>query len=108
MKAININPIVLIIVNIIAPSMYMFLSGKFIQVFLLVFAAALMALMGRFKRLAIYLLIYGAIMGIYYVTMQIKSIEATGLFLIVLVQCVPCIALASILVSKFRAASVCA
>lgn len=43
-------------------------------------------------------------MGIYYITLNIKGIEFIGLFIIVIIQSVPCIALASILVSKYNSA----
>lgn len=104
MKAIKINPIVIILINVIAPTMYIFLTGKYLQVYLFAFAAVLLVLMGRFKRLAGYLIVYGAMMGIYYVTLNIKGIEFIGLFIIVIIQSVPCIALASILVSKYNSA----
>ena len=104
MKAIKINPVVLIIINIIAPTMYIFLGGMYLQIYLLAFASALLILMGRFKRLAVFLLIYGLMMGIYELTMRVGSMQYLGLFFIILVQSVPCIALASILVSKYNSA----
>ncbi|WP_405375763.1 energy-coupling factor transporter transmembrane component T [Pseudobutyrivibrio sp.] len=104
MKAVKINPIVLIIINIIAPSMYIFMSGKYLQIYLLVFASALFILMGRFKRLAGFWGVYALMMGLYYLTMQSKGTEFLGLFIIVIVQSVPCIALATILVTKYNSA----
>ena len=104
MKAIRINPVVLIIINIIAPTMYIFLSGMYLQVFLLAFTSVLLILMGRFKRLSVFLLIYGLMMGVYKLTMNLGQMKGLGLFFIVLVQSVPCIALASILVSKYNSA----
>ncbi len=104
MKAVKINPIVLIIINIIAPSMYIFMSGKYLQIYLLVFASALFILMGRFKRLAGFWVVYALMMGLYYLTMQSKGTEFLGLFIIVIVQSVPCIALATILVTKYNSA----
>ena len=104
MKAIKINPVVLIIINIIAPTMYIFLSGTYLQIYLLAFVSALLILMGRFKRLAGFLLIYGLMMGIYQLTMNLGQMQSLGLFFIIIVQSVPCIALASILVSKYNSA----
>ena len=104
MKAVKINPIVLIIINIIAPSMYIFMSGKYLQIYLLVFASTLFILMGRFKRLAGFWVVYALMMGLYYLTMQSKGTEFLGLFIIVIVQSVPCIALATILVTKYNSA----
>lgn len=104
MKALKINPIVLIIINIVAPTMYMFVSGKYLQYYLLIFASVLMIIMGRFKRLLSFWIVYGLMMGVYYLTMQNKGTEFLGLFIIVIIQAVPCIALASILVSKYNSA----
>lgn len=104
MKALKINPIVLIIINIVAPTMYIFMSGKYLQYYLLIFASVLMILMGRFKRLLGFWIVYGLMMEVYYLTMQNKGTEFLGLFIIVIIQAVPCIALASILVSKYNSA----
>ena len=104
MKALKINPIVLIIINIVAPTMYICMSGKYLQYYLLIFASVLMIMMGRFKRLLGFWIVYGLMMGVYYLTMQNKGTEFLGLFIIVIIQAVPCIALASILVSKYNSA----
>lgn len=101
MKSLKVNPIVLIIINIIAPSMYIFLSGSYLQVFLLVFAAALMLVMGRFKRVVTLLVIWFMMMGIYRLSIDHENLQSIGLFFIVLAQSVPCIALAVMLISKY-------
>lgn len=104
MKAVKINPIVIILINVIAPTMYIFMSGKYLQYYLLIFASVLMIVMGRFKRLIGFWIVYGLILGAYHLTMQNYTAQFLGLFLIVIVQAVPCIALASILVSKYNSA----
>ena len=104
MKSLKINPVVLILINIIAPSMYIFMSGKYLQVYLFTFVAVLMVLMGRYKRLTAYVAIYLSMMGIYILTMHLGRVQFIGLFIIVMVQSIPCIALASILVSKYNSA----
>ena len=104
MKAVKINPNVLSIINIVAPTVYIFMSGKYLQYYLLIFASVLMIMMGRFKRLLGFWIVYGLMMGVYYLTMQNKGTEFLGLFIIVIIQAVPCIALASILVSKYNSA----
>jgi hypothetical protein len=80
------------------------MSGKYLQYYLLIFASVLMIMMGRFKRLLGFWIVYGLMMGVYYLTMQNKGTEFLGLFIIVIIQAVPCIALASILVSKYNSA----
>ena len=104
MSRIRINPVVLILINVIAPSMYILINGKYLQYFLLAFASFVLILMGRFKRLAGMLAVYGIMMGIYMVTIQDDRAKFIGLFLIVLAQSVPCLVLASVLVSKYNSA----
>ena len=104
MKALKVNPVVLIIINIIAPSMYIFLNGKYLEYFLLTFASVLMILMGRYKRTIGLLVIFFSMTGVYLITIGHDSTKFIGLFLVVLAQSVPCIALASVLVSKYNSA----
>jgi energy-coupling factor transport system permease protein len=104
MKTLRLNPVVLILINIIAPSMYIFISGKYLQVFLLIFASMLLILMGRFKSLIALFIVYFGMMGIYLMTINNEKFKFIGLFLIVLVQSVPCLSLASILVRKYNSA----
>ena len=104
MKALKVNPVVLIIINIIAPSMYIFLNGKYLEYFLLTFASVLMILMGRYKRTIGLLGIFFSMTGVYLITIGYDSTKFIGLFLVVLAQSVPCIALASVLVSKYNSA----
>lgn len=104
MKALKVNPIVLIIINIIAPSMYIFISGKYLQIFLLIFASTLMLVMGRIKRVISLLAIWFAMMGVYWLTIGNDRFKFIGLFFIVIAQSVPCIALAAMLISKYNSA----
>ena len=104
MKALKVNPVVLIIINIIAPSMYIFLNGKYLEYFLLTFASVLMILMGRYKRTIGLLGIFFSMTGVYLITIGHDSTKFIGLFLVVLAQSVPCLALASVLVSKYNSA----
>ncbi len=104
MKALKVNPIVLIIINIIAPSMYIFLSGRYLQIFLLAFAASLFTLMGRYKRVIALFVVYFFMIGVYTVTFRSPDLKYIGLFFIVLAQSVPCISLAAFLISKYTSA----
>ncbi len=104
MKYLKLNPVVLILINIIAPSMYIFLNGKYLQVFLLVFVGTLLILMGKFKSLITFLIVYFGMMGIYYATINIKGLQFIALFFIVLVQSVPCLTLAIVLIRKYNSA----
>ncbi len=104
MKALKINPVVLILINVIAPTMYIFISGKYLQIYLLIFASVLMLLMGRTKRLVCFWAVYAGMMGAYNLLMKSESTMFLGLFIIVIVQSLPCIALATVLVSKYNSA----
>ena len=102
--ALKVNPIVLIIVNVLAPSMYIVLSGKYLQIYLLVFASAIMLLMGRYKGFAALLAVWFGMMGTYWLTIQNDATKFIGLFFIVLAQSVPCIALAAMMIRKYNSA----
>ena len=104
MKALKVNPVVLILINVIAPSMYIFLNGKYLEYFLLIFSSVLLLLMGRYKRMLGLLVVFFSMIGIYLITIDHDATKFWGLFFVVLAQSVPCIALASILVSKYNSA----
>jgi len=103
MKFLKINPITLILINVIAPSMYIFMSGTYLQIFLLIFASAVLLLMGNFKYLIILNAVYFTMIGIYYLTLDTPA-KFIALFLIVLAQSVPCIFLALALVTRYNSA----
>ncbi len=104
MKALKINPIVIILINIIAPTMYIFISGRYLQIYLVSFATCLLVLMGRFKRILALWIVYALMFFGYYFSINVEGLKFVGLFLIVLVQAVPCLALASILITKYNSA----
>ncbi len=104
MSKLRINPVVLILINVIAPSMYIVLNGRYLQYFLLVFASLLLILMKRYKRLVAMFVVYGLMIGIHSVTIMDDRTKFIGLFFIVLAQSVPCLALASVLVTKYNSA----
>ncbi len=49
MPKLQLNPIVLIVINILAPSMYIFLNGSFLKIYLVIFATVLLLAMGCYK-----------------------------------------------------------
>ena len=49
MPKLQVNPIVLIVINILAPSMYIFLNGSFLKIYLVIFATVLLLAMGCYK-----------------------------------------------------------
>lgn len=101
MPKLRLNPIVLIVINILAPSMYIFLNGSFLKIYLIVFAIALLLTMGCFKILLITALIYAMMEGVIILSRFVPSIEAFALFIVVLQQSVPCFGLVAALMKKY-------
>ncbi len=104
MKAFRINPVVLILINVIAPTMYIFISGLYLQLYLLVFATILMILIGQYKKMICFLAVYAGMFGLHRILIMSEKTMFPALFLIVLVQALPCIALACVLISQYNSA----
>lgn len=101
MKFLEVNPIVLVLINIISPTMYIFTKASYLQFFLLGFAACLLILMGSFKRLFVLLGIYGVVYGIFEASMYFGVFNSWTTYLVIVIEFVPCLVLASLLISKY-------
>ncbi len=104
MRNFKLNPIVLIIINILAPSLYIFIDASRLQPFIAVFCGVLLLFLGYYKRFALYILIYAVLYGIYYGTMCIDGLQFIAMFFLVFTQMFPCLILASVLISKYSSA----
>ncbi|MCR4954427.1 MAG: energy-coupling factor transporter transmembrane protein EcfT [Treponema sp.] len=104
MPKLRLNPIVLIVINILAPSMYIFLSGSFLKIYLAVFAAVLLLAMGCYKIFLVTSLIYAMMEGVIILSRVFPAIEPFALFLVVLQQSVPCFGLVAALMKKYTSA----
>ncbi|MCR4938785.1 MAG: energy-coupling factor transporter transmembrane protein EcfT [Treponemataceae bacterium] len=104
MHKITLNPIVLIIVNILAPSMYIFIGGTYLQYFLFAYASVVLISMGCLKNLGIFYLLYGLMEGLIFISRFIPILENFSLFLAVLIQSIPCFALVTVLIGKYNSA----
>lgn len=104
MPKLRLNPIVLIVINILAPSMYIFLNGSFLKIYLIVFATVLLFAMGCYKIFLITALIYAAMEGVIILSRIFPAIEAFALFFVVLQQSVPCFGLVFALIKKYTSA----
>ena len=104
MPKIPLNPIVLIVINILTPSMYIFLNGSFLKIYLIAFATILLLIMGCYKIFLITALIYGIMEGIIFLSRIVPAIEPFALFLVVLQQSVPCFGLVAALMKKYSSA----
>lgn len=104
MPKLKLNPIVLIVINILAPSMYIFLNGSFLKIYLVIFATVLLLAMGCYKIFLITALVYAGIEGIIMLSSIFHPIEPFALFLVVLQQSVPCFGLVFALMKKYSSA----
>ena len=104
MPKIQLNPIVLIVINILAPSMYIFLNGSFLKIYLIAFATILLLAMVYYKIFLVTALVYGIMDGIIILSRFVTAIEAFALFLVVLQQSVPCFGLVAALMKKYSSA----
>ena len=75
MHKVNINPIVLIIINILAPTMYIFLRGTYLQYFLAAFALTVLMLMGCFKIMFAFIGIYAVMQAVIILGIQFSSLS---------------------------------
>lgn len=89
----KLNPIVLIVINILAPSMYIFIDGSFLKIYLVVFAAVLLVLMGCYKIFFMTAMVYAIMEGIVLLSREIPVLKPFAIFLAVLMQSVPCFGL---------------
>ena len=104
MKGLQINPVVLIIINVLAPSMYILISGMYLEIFLLVFACLVILLMGEYKKLFGLLITFTVLIGTYYFTINNEKTSSVAMFFLILSQSVPCLFLAASLISRYTSA----
>ncbi len=104
MNKVNINPIVLIIINILAPTMYIFIQGSYLQYFLAAFALIVLLLMGCFKIIFAFTGIYVAMQTVIILGTYFTPLTFLSLFLVVLIQSVPCFALVFALMKRYTSA----
>ena len=104
MHKVNINPIVLILINILAPTMYIFLRGTYLQYFLATFALILLVFIGCFKIMFAFIGVYAVMQGVIILGMQFSAFSYLSLFFVVLIQTVPCLAMVCALMKRYTSA----
>lgn len=104
MPKLNLNPIVLIVINVLAPTMYIFIQGPVLQYFLFAIATILLLAMGLYKRTLVFLLVYALMQAIVILGYSFSFLQVVSLFFAVLIQTVPCFFLVSVLISKYTSA----
>ncbi len=50
MKVLKVNPVVLILINMLVPTMYIFRHGTYLQAFFMVFCSVLLLVTGNVKK----------------------------------------------------------
>lgn len=104
MKNFKLNPIVLILINVLAPSMYIFIKASYLQPFLAIFCGLLLLLLGYYKKFAFYMISYAALYGLYYACMGLEDMQFLAMFFLVFTQTYPCFMMASVLISRYSSA----
>lgn len=104
MFKLNINPLVLIVINVLSPTMYIFLKGTYLQYFLAVFALMVLIFMGCLKVLLGYLAVYALMQAVIFAGTYFSPVSSFSLFFVVLIQTVPCFVLAAALISRYTSA----
>ncbi|MCR5499935.1 MAG: energy-coupling factor transporter transmembrane protein EcfT [Acetatifactor sp.] len=104
MKNFKLNPIVLILINVLAPSMYIFIKASYLQPFLAIFCGLLLLLLGYYKKFAFYMISYAALYGLYYACMGLEDMQFLAMFFLVFTQTFPCFMMASVLISRYSSA----
>lgn len=101
MKVLKVNPVVLILINMLVPTMYIFRHGKYLQAFFMVFCSVLLLVTGNVKKLVAFLVLYGAIYGICFAGIYIGLLRFLVGFFVIVIQFVPCFMIASIIISRY-------
>lgn len=104
MLKVNINPIVLIVINILAPTMYIFLRGTYLQYFLAAFSLTVLILMGCFKIMFGFIGLYAVMQTIIILGSCSRAFSYLSLFFVVLIQSVPCFAMVFALMKRYTSA----
>lgn len=99
----RINPLVVLMFNLILPVAIMFPGNKYQHIFFLAFAMSTILLSGKYKRGIKFLIVYAVMWIAQYLT--IKNFGMAGktiaTLLIMFIQFVPCVIMASILIKDY-------
>lgn len=99
----RINPLVIILFNMVLPVIIMFPGNKYQHLFFLSFAAGMLLLSLKLKRLFKFLLVYAALAGLEHLLIRynLDIYKAISMLLMISVQFIPCLMMASILVKDY-------
>ncbi len=99
----RINPLVVLLFNIILPLAVMFPGNKYQHIFFLGFAIVTLLISAKFKRLAKFVTIYLVLLGMqhFFISSNAISSKTFGMILMISIQFIPCLMMASILVKDY-------
>ena len=103
-KAIKINPSLVLFFNILIPTLFMFMAAYPLNYILMVFASLVLLLSGKIKRALIFIVIYGLFLGISTFFMNVFQVGGIVIFLSIMMQFLPCLMMATILFKDYTTA----
>ena len=103
-KAIKINPSLVLFFNILIPTLFMFMAAYPLNYVLMIFALLVLLLSGKIKRTLIFIIIYGLFFGISTFFMNVFQVGGIVIFLSIMMQFLPCLMMATILFKDYTTA----
>lgn len=103
-KAIKINPFLVLFFNILIPTLFMFMPAYPLNYVLMVFASLVLLLSGKIKRALIFIVIYGLFFGASTFFMNVFQVGGIVIFLSIMMQFLPCLMMATILFKDYTTA----
>ena len=103
-KAIKINPSLVLFFNILIPTLFMFMAAYPLNYVLMAFASLVLLLSGKIKRALIFIVIYSLFLGISTFFMNVFQVGGIVIFLSIMMQFLPCLMMATILFKDYTTA----
>ena len=104
LKAIAINPFLILLFNILIPTLFMFMAAYPLNYVLMVFAALVLLLEGKIKRTFIFIALYFAISAGNIFFTDVIRIGYIFIFLSIMMQFLPCLMMATVLFKDYTTA----
>ena len=104
LKAIAINPFLILLFNILIPTLFMFMAAYPLNYVLMAFAALLLLLEGKIKRTFIFIALYFAISAGNIFFTDVIRIGYIFIFLSIMMQFLPCLMMATVLFKDYTTA----
>lgn len=104
LKAIAINPFLILLFNILIPTLFMFMAAYPLNYVLMAFAALVLLLEGKIKRTFIFIALYFAISAGNIFFTDVIRIGYIFIFLSIMMQFLPCLMMATVLFKDYTTA----